>query len=347
MEVFVDAMAEGGRALGLYITWQRVLGLTIAFFLSGAIQNFMSQKFVVKFLGPKSNKILSFLVAATSGAILSVCSCSVLPMFASIRKRGAGIGPAVTFLFAGPAINILAITMTFELGWDIGLTRIFCSVLISIIIGVLMFLIFRKKEKTEQNENLFMQNDENNIKWWKSLMLFLTMIAMMLSGFKAISNIIATSVLFVVLIIECLVFLKFKDFKEWVASTCELIKKIIPLFLVGVFLAGFLTYLIPKEFVVKVVGANTIYGNLISSVFGAFMYFATLTEIPIVQGFLSLGMGRGSALAMLLAGPSLSLPNMFVIGKVMGVKRTITYILLVVIFSTLMGLCCGAIFNLL
>lgn len=343
-ETFVEAMSEGGRALGLYLTWQRVLALVIAFFLSGAIQTLMSQGFVMKYFGPKAKKWLSYIIAATSGAILSVCSCSVLPMFASIRKRGAGIGPAVTFLFSGPAINILAITMTFDLGVDIGIARITSAIIISIIVGLLMFLIFNKTEEKDENQDMFQTEEEKPRAWWKTALFFLTMVAMMISGFKALPNIIATSSLFVFLVVQVIVFFKKDEIKEWFSSTWTLTKKIVPLFLVGVFIAGMITYLIPQNVVITLVGGNTVYGNLIASVFGAFMYFATLTEIPIVQSFLALGMGRGAAIALLLAGPSLSLPNMIVIGKVMGVKKTLTYVGLVILFATLFGLLCGAIF---
>ena len=329
----------GWQALVDYLTIHRIISLLIAFFLSGAIAQFMSQGAVMKYFGPKANKTLSYLVASVSGAILAVCSCSVLPMFASIRKKGAGIGPAVTFLFSGPAINILAITFTFSLlGVDIGLVRVVSAIILALIIGFLMFLIFNKSESVDSDEKVFKINEEQPRAAWKTALFFVTLVAILVSGVR---NPIPTSVLAVVLAIELIFFFKKAELWDWCKETFDLAKKIAPLFIVGVFLAGVIQAIIPPAYMVRFVGANTYGANVIASLFGAFMYFATLTEVPIVNSFMELGMLRGPATALLLAGPSLSLPNMIVITRVMGIKRSSTYVLMVVILSALVGWLAG------
>lgn len=329
----------GWEALVNYLTIHRILSLTIAFFLSGAIATFMTQGAVIKYFGPNAKKGLSYLVASVSGAILAVCSCSVLPMFASIRKKGAGLGPAVTFLFAGPAINVLAITFTFSLlGVDIGLVRVISAVVLSVLIGLTMFVIFRKHETVDANPDMFELTEKSPRKTWQSLLFFLLLLGMLISGVR---NPIPTLVFLGLLLLVLVLYFSKDELWEWVKATFNLAKKIVPLFIIGIFIAGILTAVIPPEEMVRFVGSNTLGANLMASVFGAFMYFATLTEIPIVQSFMSLGMIKGPATALLLAGPSLSLPNMIVIGRVMGLKRTVTYVGIVVVLSALIGLFAG------
>lgn len=341
MDYVINMLLAGWQALVGYFTIARILSLSIAFFLSGAIAQFMSKGAIMKYFGSKANKGISYIVAAFSGVILAVCSCSVLPMFASIRKKGAGIGPAITFLFAGPAINILAITMTFSMiGFDIGAVRVVGAVILSIIIGILMSLFFQKGEDIDANDDMFSIDDEIVRAPWKNILFFITLIAILVSGVK---HAVLTIILIVVLIVELILWFKKVELKEWCKETWKLVKKIVPLFIIGIFLARIITFIIPTEFIVSFVGGNTLGSNLLSATFGAFMYFATLTEIPIVTGFMSLGMSKAAATALLLAGPSLSLPNMIVIGKVLGGKKTMSYVGLVIIFSALIALLAGAI----
>lgn len=344
MDYLLNMLLSGWNALVDYLTISRIISLLIAFFLSGAIAQFMSQGIVMKYFGPKSNKALAFLVAATSGVVLAVCSCSVLPMFASIRKKGAGIGPAVTFLFAGPAINVLAITFTFNLlGFDIGFVRVFGAIILSIVIGMLMYLFYNKSEQVKGNESIFNFDDSNDRQTWKTLMFFVTLISILISGIKHWQ---ITLGLVALLIPQLILFFYKSELWDWCKETFGLAKKIIPLFIVGVFLAGVMEFVVPSEFIVKYLGENTIVANLISAVFGAFLYFATLTEVPIVTSFMNLGMTKSAAISLLLAGPSLSLPNMIVIGKVMGVKKTATYIAITIVLSAIIGIVSGyLIFN--
>lgn len=337
----MNILLSGWQALVDYLTISRVISLIIAFFLSGAISTFMTKGAIMKYFGPNSKKSISYTIASVSGAILAVCSCSVLPMFASIRKKGAGIGPAITFLFAGPAINVLAIIFTFNLiGIDIGFTRVICAIILSIIIGLIMSILYQKSEKVDPNEKMFNIKDYNNRTWWQNLLFFIILLSILISG---VAHPFITSLIFIALIIVLILFFKKEELVTWCQETWDLAKKIVPLFIIGVFVAGVITAIVPTNFIVKYVGNNSINANLLAGVFGAFMYFATLTEVPIVNSFIELGMHKGPVLALLLAGPSLSLPNMIVIGKVMGIKKTLSYILLVVILSAIIGLITGSI----
>jgi uncharacterized protein len=321
----------------------RLISLFIAFSISGAIIVFMSQGAVLKHMGPNAKPIKAYGVASVSGVILAVCSCSVLPMFASIRKKGAGIGPAIAFLFSGPAINILALTLTFtDIGVDIALARVIGAIVLSFIIGFIMFLIYHKSEERNLNAAIFnIHEDTPNLKTWQKTLFFATLFAILIFG---VYQPLPTIIFIVFLILQLVLFFKLEDIKKWGKETYLLAKKILPLFVIGIFFAGIVSSLITTEMLSVFVGSNTYISNIIASVTGAFMYFATLTEVPIVSALLANGMHKGPATALLLAGPSLSLPNMIVISKVIGIKRALTYITLVIVFAAFVGLIAGAIF---
>lgn len=135
--------------------------LVPAFFIAGAIAVFVSQASVLKYFGAQANKILSYAVASVSGTVLAVCSCTVLPLFAGIYLRGAGIGPATAFLYSGPAINILAIVLTARiLGWELGLARAIGAVLFSVITGLLMAFIFRHDDANRTAEQIYIPDED-------------------------------------------------------------------------------------------------------------------------------------------------------------------------------------------
>ncbi len=318
----------------------RIFSLLIAFSISGAIVVFMSQGAILRHMGPSAKKLKAYGVASVSGIILAVCSCSVLPMFASIRKKGAGLGPAVAFLFSGPAINVLALSLTFsDIGPDIALARVIGAILLSIVIGFTLYVIFRKGEVKQANNTLFERFDEETrLKAYQKILFFLTLFFILIFG---VYRPLPTLILLVLLGIQIVLFFRKDDLIAWGAETLDLAKKILPLFIMGVFIAGIISSLISEEMLARVVGQNTYQANLIASVIGALMYFATLTEVPIVSTLLANGMNRGPATALLLAGPSLSIPNMIIIGKVLGIKRTLTYLGLVVVLSALVGLVSG------
>jgi uncharacterized protein len=389
-----------------------ILCLLPAFLIAGVISVFVSQASVIKYFGAKAKKWVAYTVASVSGTILAVCSCTILPLFSSIHKRGAGLGPAVAFLYSGPAINILAIILTARiLGFELGLARFIGAVVFSVVIGVTMSLIYRKEEKAKREEQMnFPDVPETRPMWQTSLHFFTLVFILVFANWGAPGEGDASSAWYylwaykwhitgifgLVMVWSMIYILKLKSWqvltgaaitalsaflfanplvsmvvgiaaissialmdksedgenREWIVSTWGFTKQIVPLLAIGVVIAGFLlgsTHddvsipgVIPNEWIAWLVGGNSVSANFFASIVGAFMYFATLTEVPILQGLLASGMGKGPALALLLAGPSLSLPNMLVIRGVMGTQKTVVYIIIVVVLSTIAGLIFGS-----
>ncbi len=409
---FDNAIFEALELAKWYAREHVLLCLIPAFFIAGAIGVFISQASVMKYLGAKANKILAYGVASVSGTVLAVCSCTVLPLFAGIYKMGAGIGPATAFLYAGPAINVLAIILTARiLGVELGIARAVGAIVFSIVIGVVMHLIFRTGEKQKVAVQMAMPQQGDTRPLWKTSFYFAVMIAILVfaNWGKPIDNSgvwafiysqkwIITSLFSSILGLIMIFWFKMKWWKvlaaalppvilaiiapvsippefmpmaifaagaigfsvvtsldkgesgEWFSSSWTFAKQILPLLLFGVLISGFLLGrvghegIIPSEWVSAAVGGNSFRANLLSSLVGAFMYFATLTEVPILQGLIASGMGKGPALALLLAGPALSLPSMLVLNGIMGFKKTITFVTLVVIMATTSGMIYGSFF---
>lgn len=385
-----------------------LLCLVPAFFIAGAISCFVSQAAVMKYLGAGASKVLAYGVSSVSGSILAVCSCTVLPLFAGIWKRGAGLGPAIAFLYSGPAINILAIVMTARiLGLDIGIARAVGAVLFSIVIGLIMYFIYRKEEQQKAEAALHMPAPEVERPLWQNVVYFATMVAVLifstwgkstdpgdvvwnsifavkwrLAGIfaaflgylfiawfrvKALKVVLAGAAVLVlallfphqpliafaagIITVTWLLTSTRGATETWFLATWDFTKQITPLLLGGVLVAGLLLGqpdtegIIPSEWVKRLVGGNSLWANFFSALVGAFMYFATLTEVPILQGLIGAGMGKGPALALLLAGPALSLPNMLVIRSVIGTQKTVVYCSLVVVLSTVCGMIFGVYFS--
>ncbi len=383
-----------------------LLCLIPAMFIAGAIAVFISRDSVMKYLGAQANKVLAYGVASVSGTILAVCSCTILPLFAGIYRMGAGIGPASAFLYAGPAINVLAILLTARvLGVELGIARAVGAILFSVLIGLGMHLIFHNEEEGKTKTQMVLPDDESSRTLVQSGLFFFTMVAILVfanwgkpqsdTGLWSViysSKWIITSAAGVILalilvgwfelkwwkialvsviaLILALVFPAYPvipfsaafiglsvitstgkgEMREWFSQSWWLTKQILPLLLIGVVIAGALLGrpetegLIPSEWISKLVGGNGFFATLFASVAGAFMYFATLTEVPILEGLIGNGMGKGPALALLLAGPALSLPNMLVIRSIMGTRKTIVFVCLVVIAATAAGMIYGTFF---
>lgn len=398
-----------------------VLCLLPAFFIAGVISVFVSQGSVLRYFGANAKKWLAYTVAAVSGTILAVCSCTILPLFSSIHKRGAGLGPAIAFLYSGPAINILAIILTARiLGFEMGVARTIGAISFSIIIGLIMSFIYRKEERVKKEEQMNIQLPPEKRPIWQTSFHFFTLVLILvfanwgspsikdtssiwyylwtykwyitglfslLLGYSLIhilkikwqwvllaaiattasallsSNFIENVKLaplipmlvgIASLSVITLLDKKNHENREWTISSWEFAKQILPMLALGVITAGFLlgsthdgqtiAGVIPNEWIQWLVGGNSIFSNFFASFIGAFMYFATLTEVPILQGLIASGMGKGPALALLLAGPSLSLPNMLVIRGVLGTQKTVIYVSLVVLMATISGLIYGSMF---
>ncbi len=341
---FTGAILSGFKLLNEYAREHVLTCLLPAFFIAGAISVFVKKDFVLKYLGGQAKKAISYSLASVSGAILAVCSCTILPLFASIRKRGAGLGPAITFLFSGPAINIAAVFLTLSvLGLNIGLARIIFAIFLSVLVGLSMQLIFR--EKTEGDGLFIEKSDQPTYSKTTIFVFMLTMVAVLVVNGLQIHQLLKYFLMIgLITLVTIIAISKFQKEtnKEWLKETWSFTKMLLPILFIGVFVAGFIMPFLPQELIEKIVGSNSITGNLVASVFGAFMYFSTLTEIPILQALIAKGMDQGPALALLLAGPSLSLPNMLVIRRVLGNKKTAVYILLVIFYSSLAGLIFGS-----
>jgi uncharacterized membrane protein YraQ (UPF0718 family) len=406
-ENFDLALFEAFALLQWYAKEHVILCLIPAFFIAGVIAVFVSQAAVIKYFGAGTKKWISYLIASVSGTILAVCSCTVLPLFSGIHKRGAGLGPAIAFLYSGPAINILAIILTARiLGMELGIARVVGAVLFSVIIGLAMHFIYRREEKEKAESQLIIPDSDQTRPFWQTAFHFFTLVGILVfanwgepntkSGFwywlfinkwlitiffgillfislirilklrpdlvlVGTALVIITGIFFsqnpilpfsiAVVILTILLSISPGESSEWMSSTWGFTKQILPLLGAGVLVAGFLLGspeggqgIIPSQWISGMVGENSFFSNLFASVVGAFMYFATLTEVPILQGLIANGMAKGPALALLLAGPAVSLPNMLVIRSVIGTQKTFVFVLLVVFLATMTGLIYGAFF---
>ncbi len=384
-----------------------LLCLVPAFFIAGVIAVFVSQAAVIKYFGTEAKKWISYSVASVSGTVLAVCSCTILPLFSGIYKRGAGLGPAITFLYSGPAINILAIILTARiLGMELGIARVVGAVVFSVIIGLIMHFIYQKEELAREKAHLVLPDSEVTRPLWQTAFHFFVLVFILIFatwGKPETENSIwsliyhhkwlitslfgimfAGSLILIIKLNKWLVFgsmflvaigyLLFPDnsqlvfmiavimvtimlsistgeAQEWMGETWGFAKQILPLLAAGVLVAGFLLGsqdgghgIIPNQWIAGLVGGNSIAANFFASIAGALMYFATLTEVPILQGLMNAGMGKGPALALLLAGPAVSLPNMLVIRGIIGTQKTLVYVLLVVVMATLSGWVFGNLF---
>jgi len=333
-----------------------------AFFIAGAIAVFVSQASVLKYFGAEAKKILSYSVASVSGTILAVCSCTVLPLFAGIYTRGAGIGPATAFLYSGPAINVLAITMTAKiLGWKLGLARAVGAVIFSVVTGVLMAYIFRKDDAARNTGKIFVpESDDSRTLLQDSLFILSLVLILIFAAFAKPApgagtvwqtifawKWIITGILLVLMGLMLKLWFRKDEITAWTDSTWGFMKQVFPLLAAGVLVSGFLLgrpghpALIPEHYIANLVGGNSFAANFFASISGALMYFATLTEVPILQGLLGSGMGQGPALSLLLAGPALSLPSIMVLSGIMGPKKTAVYCTIIVVLSTFAGMIYG------
>ncbi len=361
-----SAVQESFLMLSEYAREHVLLCLIPAFFIAGAIMVFLNQQSVIKYLGPDAKKPVAYGTAAVSGTILAVCSCTVLPIFKGIYKKGAGIGPAGAFLYSGPAINVLAIVLTAKvLGLRLGIARAAGAVIFSVVIGLLMQFIFRREDNERTtNAAMFQGPGDDEGRTLGQMVFFMASLIGILvflnwapsGGSAALWDAVytwrygITGVFALMLVYSLVRWFSRSDIKDWVGAARDFAVQILPLLFGGVMIAGFLLgrpgeqALIPEQWIASLVGGNSLSANLFASVSGALMYFATLTEVPIMQGLIGAGMGTGPSLALLLAGPSLSLPSILVISGELGWKKTLVYVALVVTLSTGAGMIYGRFF---
>lgn len=382
-----------------------------ALFIAGAITTFLTKESVLKHLGPKANKVEAYSVASISGTVLAVCSCSVLPMFAGIYRIGAGLGPAACFLYAGPAINVLAIFLTARvLGFELGVARVIGAIVFGVIIGILMSVFFRSSEEDRNQATLAMPDPPASKRpLWQSAAMLAAMLLFLIfsdwfnpgdkdvqltdgtqfaatlqyetensydlrlkaavlgheqadvvrlakseiASIKDVETWVTTihhyrwylaGMMGLVVVAMSVAWLDREDFGQWMDHTWEFAKLLVPLLFGGVFVVGFLGALVPEKQVAALVGDNSFTSNLIASIIGCLFYFATLTEVPILEALMRNGMASGPALALLLAGPALSLPSILVIRSVVGNAKTAAFVALVIVMATVAGMGYGTLY---
>lgn len=338
-----EAILSGFIMLGSYAREHVLLCLVPAFFIAGTITVFVRKDAILKLLGPDARKLISYPVAVVSGGILAVCSCTILPLFGGIYKRGAGLGPAVAFLFSGPAINVAAIFLTGSvIGWEMAVTRIVGASTSAIFIGLTMQKLFKEKG----SGGFLTQESDEQVSWQAAFVFLALQMTFLIVGGLKLNPALKSSIMIVSAVLVFVMALRFKKElrNSWMRETWDFAKKILPYLFFGIFAAGIISSSLPRSFVESLLGGNRFGSTLFASVFGAFMYFATLTEVPIVQSLMSLGMGKGPALALFMAGNSLSLPSMIVITRLLGRKKAFTYFGLVIVFATLWGYTYGNLF---
>ena len=395
---FSSAVTEALALVQWYVRDHMLMGLLPALFIAGAISAFVSKASVMRYLGAHASRVVSYAVASVSGCILAVCSCTILPLFAGIYSRGAGLGPATTFLYAGPAINVIAIFLTARvLGTQLGVARAVGAIVFSVVIGLIMHFVFRDEEAARAKEQLAEPRPEVERPLRQSLAVFASTVAILAfanwhaAGGTGISHAVGTmkwpltalsaialgailvrwfgvrlwAVAGTGVVVAALALLfpgrplipflagmaglvlvtvtGTRETRDWLDSSWGLAKDILPLLFAGILVVGVMLGrpghegLIPSVWVADLVGSNSILSNLVAAIASGLMYFCTMTEIPIVQGLMGAGMEKGPALAFLLAGPAVSLPNILILRGVIGTKKTVTYLALVLVMATVTG----------
>ncbi|OIO26446.1 hypothetical protein COX85_00430 [Candidatus Micrarchaeota archaeon CG_4_10_14_0_2_um_filter_55_9] len=346
---FYLILGSGFAAILDYVAAHTLFCLVPAFFIAGAMAALVPKSEFLRYLGKNSPKIVAYPVAIVSGLLLAVCSCTVLPLFAGIRKSGAGLGPAIAFLYTAPATNIVAILYTGSLiGWDIAAARIFFSILFALFIGLVLGSMF-KEEKDEAATDFAEQAAPKSATKRKKrhlLYLFATLVAILLVGTRVSEELLKYGLTLALVALTALItktYFSKEEFNAWMGETWGFTKKIFPLLLAGVFASGVIRALLPGDWVSTLVGSNTLTAMLASVLFGVVVYFPTLVEVPMAKTFLELGMSKGALLAYLLADPVVSLPSLLVLRRIMGSKKTLVYVGLIVVLTVSAGLLFGAI----
>jgi len=351
IDILLGTLNAGWATLYSYLSEHVVTCLIPAFFIAGAIAAFVKKDAILKYFSPDAKKSVSYGIASVSGTVLAVCSCTILPMFAGILKKGSGIGPAVTFLYAGPAINILAIVYSAKvLGLDIGIARGVFAVVLSIVIGLIMATIFKEHDeeiRAATRKSTRISSGESERPKWVVLAFFIFLIAILLvatSQLDVLFRLLIVYFLSMAVAFLLIYYFSRDEVTEWGYEIWDLTKKIFPILVIGTFALGMLSYFLPPETFKPFIGDNSLMANFIAAVIGAILYMPTLLEVPIIGttlGYLSGNMAKGPALALLLSGPSVSLPSLLVLSRVMGPKKTGVYAVLVIVFSTIAGFIFG------
>lgn len=376
MELFLEILYKGSRG-GLLQLWEFLGEFLIgaflpAFLISGAIKVFVRERSITHYLGPRVNPFISYSIASVTGFLFSACSCGVIPLFASIFRHGAGIGPAMVFLTTGPAVNLLAVILTAQIfGLRMTVYRTFYAVLHGFLMGWLFAFVYRKEPrearieqgvklvddelvadrsydslKDEELDEEYIEKPPRTVAW-----LFVLLLAMMFIGqldnFGSVNPSIKIDIWIklglMLLNIAVLGIFVFKNFTKleymyWLERTGHFIYKILKPLILGLFFIGFAKEFITMSLVVKFLGSNDLQSCMISSVTGAFMYFGTCVSVVIVKFLTDFGMAGGPALTLFLAGPTVSFSSMLALVTIMGYRKTVLFVLVIIVLSALAGL---------
>jgi len=328
-------VSSGLAAIYDYVLAHTLFCLVPAFFIAGAMAALIPKDLLLPYLGKKSPKHVAYPIAVVTGLLLAVCSCTVLPLFAGIRKGGAGIGPAIAFLYTAPATNIVAILYTGSLiGWDVAFARIFFSILFAVIIGIIINRLFRDDDGSDAADTFAKSDTKYDTR--RLFYFFSTLIAILIAGTRISDPMLKYSVVGALIVVTAGITKKFftkDEVNNWMKESWGFAKTIAPLLLAGVFVSGIIRVVLPQEFVAKYVGSNSLSNMFIPVIFGVLVYFPTLVEVPMAKTFIDLGMAKGPLLAYLLSDPVLSLPSILVVSKIMGAKRTAVYVALIIVFT--------------
>jgi len=345
MDIFLELMLGGLNSLKEYIALHVLTCLIPAFLLAGGIVTFVRRETIIGYLGASARKISSFGIAAGGSFFVAACSCTVIPVSSGIYRGGAGIGAAFILLWVAPAANILALVYTGSiLGSQMVIARVISALLMSFIVGSVMAYAFYREER---NRVSTIQVSGGPLMSRKAVILLVLLVAWLLAPNYLVvhgpywQKVVVWAVGLVVVAAYVWKAIEIDRIKAWMRETWWFVRIIFPLLLAGVFVVGIIGALLPPEWVKSLVGGEGLRQSFIATMFGAIMYFATMTEAPFVHTMMGLGMGKGAALALLLTGPGLSLPNWLAIAKVFGTKKALVYVPTIVVIGTLVGWAAG------
>jgi len=341
VEIFVDLLLAGLVALKDYIALHVLTCLVPAFLLAGGIVTFVRRETIIGYLGAAARKLSSFGIAAGGSFFVAACSCTVIPVASGIYRGGAGIGAAFILLWVAPAANILALVYTGSiLGAQMVVARLVSALLMCFVVGFVMVYAFYREEK---NRVSTIRMSGGPLMSRKDVVLLLLLVAWLLAPNYIVSQgpywqkVAVWAVGLLVVAAYALKTIEGERIRAWLGETWWFVRIIFPLLLAGVFIVGIIGALLPQEWIQTWLGGAGLRQSFLATLIGAVTYFATMTEAPFVDTLMNLGMGKGPALALLLTGPGISLPNWLAIAKVFGIKKALVYVPTIVVLGTLVG----------
>jgi len=345
MSIVMGILQGGLNALAEYIALHVLTCLIPAFLLAGGIVTFVSREAIIGYLGVAARKLSSFGIAAGGSFFIAPCSCTVIPVPSAIYRGGAGIGAAFILLWVAPAANILALVYTGSiLGGQMVIARLISAILMSFVVGFVMTYSFYREEK---NRISTIQMSGRQLMTGKGVVLLLLLAAWLLAPNYIVSQgpywqkVVVWAVGLVVVAVYTLKTIDGDRGRAWLSETWWFVRIIFPLLLAGVFIVGIIGAVLPQEWIETWLGGAGLRQSFLATMIGAVTYFATMTEAPFVDTLMNLGMGKGPALALLLTGPGISLPNWLAIARVFGIKKALVYIPTIIVLGTLVGWIAG------